>query len=213
MAWNLQLIGANAGMTAIVVLASYFLGCFATGYYLVKWKTGRDIRKIGSGNTGARNAGRALGRSAFFLTLIGDFFKGLAAVWLAFALTNNSNCALLALISVVIGHMWPIQLGFRGGKGISTSVGGLSLFLSLLGCFFLLFGVAFLLLRKTTLSGMVAYALLPAACFFLWLDEPQILSISILAALVIFAHRRNIIEDLTTLWRPSSSPKTNVKKL
>ena len=79
-----------------VASGSYVLGCYSTGYYLVRKRTGQDIRELGSGSTGARNAGRALGRSGFLLTMAGDLAKGGLAVWLALALTGNDRVALLA---------------------------------------------------------------------------------------------------------------------
>jgi len=214
MALNAQSIGGNAGMTVIVSVAGYLLGCIATGYYLVRWRTGLDVRKMGSGNIGARNVGRVMGRGGFLLTLIGDFAKGTAAVCLAFYLTHDPHQALFALIAVSAGHMWPVQLGFRGGKGISTSIGGMLLFPPLLGCFFLFCAVVFVLLRKMTLAGMVAYALLPAACYFLKWDGVMISSVSALAIMILLAHRNNIVEDILLLFRPSLSTKTvsSIKK-
>jgi glycerol-3-phosphate acyltransferase PlsY len=114
--------GDVSPLTALGVLAAgYALGCFSTGYYLVRNRTGMDIRELGSGSTGARNAGRVLGRQGFWLTMGGDMVKGGLTVWLTLALTGNYRLALLALLAVVAGHVWPAQLGFRGGKGVSTA--------------------------------------------------------------------------------------------
>src|ERR1035441_7362285 len=116
-------------LTALGVLAgSYVLGCFSTGYYLVRQRTGQDIRELGSGSTGARNAGRVLGCQGFWLTMAGDMAKGALAVWLALALTGNDRVAMLAWLAVVMGHIWPAQMGFRGGKGVSTSLAGLLIY-------------------------------------------------------------------------------------
>lgn len=211
MGWNSHFMTGGAGMTMVVILLSYLLGCLTTGYYIVKWKTGTDIRKTGSGNVGARNVGRVLGRWGFILTTLGDFTKGFLAVWLTILLTNQKELALLALIAVVAGHMWPLQLCFQGGKGICTSVGGLLLFPSLLGCFFLFFGVAYVVLRKTTLSGMVAYVFLPIVCLFLDLERAYLISFSILALLILFAHRNNVTKDVTLLLSSSPGvPKSNI---
>ena len=128
-----------------VVLGSYFLGCFSTGYYLVRQRTGQDIRELGSGSTGARNAGRVLGRPGFWWTMAGDLAKGGIAVGLALALTGSERVELLAWLAVVAGHIWPAQLGFRGGKGVSTSLMGLLVFdwrLALIYCVFFAAGWA-----------------------------------------------------------------------
>src|SRR5580693_6010407 len=101
-----------------VVLAAYVIGCFSTGYWLVRWKTGQDLRTLGTGSCGARNAGRALGSNGFALTLSGDLAKGGLAVWIAQTVTGNDFVALLSMMAVTAGHVWPAPLGFRGGKGI-----------------------------------------------------------------------------------------------
>lgn len=108
----------------LVLLLAYALGCLSAGYYLARWK-GLDLRAAGSGSTGARNAGRLLGKGAFALTFALDLLKGAGAVLLARALTPHPWAPALAWVVVVVGHVWPVQLGFKGGRGISPAVGGL----------------------------------------------------------------------------------------
>src|SRR5213082_212511 len=112
----------------LVMLLGYALGCFTSGYYLVRWRTGDDIRWLGSGSVGATNVGRVLGRPGFFLTVLCDFFKGLFAVWLARYFQLNPTGTVLAMVAVAIGHIWPAQLWFHGGKGVATSLGALLMF-------------------------------------------------------------------------------------
>src|SRR5882724_3203373 len=100
-----------------VAIGSYLLGCFTAGYYLVRWRIGQDIRELGSGNVGARNVGRILGVPGFLGTLLIDFAKGALAVWMTAHFTTRDNLAGLALVSVTVGHIWPIHLRFHGGKG------------------------------------------------------------------------------------------------
>ncbi len=76
MPWLEQLQSVDWGKGIGVVLGSYVLGCFTTGYYLVRWRTGQDLRGLGSGSVGAKNAGRVLGAMGFLLTLTGDLAKG-----------------------------------------------------------------------------------------------------------------------------------------
>ena len=83
MAWVEQLQSANWFQATGCALGAYLLGCLATGYYLVRARTGRDIREFDSGSTGARNVGRMLGKTGFGLTVLGDFGKGMLAVWSA----------------------------------------------------------------------------------------------------------------------------------
>ena len=113
------------GKETTVVLACYFLGCFTSGYYWVRLRTGLDIRAQGSGNVGARNVGRALGAPGFMVTFILDLLKGVLAVRMALFFGLNEDAVIAAMVAVVVGHTWPAQLRFRGGKGISTSLGAL----------------------------------------------------------------------------------------
>ena len=108
----------------VALLFAYGLGCLSAGYYLALWK-GLDLRTAGSGSTGARNAGRLLGKGAFVFTFGLDVFKGLAAVMVARLLVPSPWAPPLAWMLVVLGHVWPVQLGFKGGRGISPAVGGL----------------------------------------------------------------------------------------
>src|SRR5262245_25796362 len=111
-------------ITGSLVLLSYALGCFSTGYYLVRWRTGTDIRTLGTGSAGARNAGRVLGRAGFILVFAGDALKGALAVWLAKQAGLPPWGVAAALVAVVLGHLFPLQLGGRGGKGAATAFGG-----------------------------------------------------------------------------------------
>src|SRR5579859_7966679 len=116
---------APPGRVAGILAASYLLGCFTSGYYFVRWRLGQDIRDSGSGNVGARNVGRLLGAPGFLATTAADVAKGMLAVWLALEFTHDFRLAGLAMLTVVLGHIWPVQLGFRGGKGVATSIGAL----------------------------------------------------------------------------------------
>lgn len=111
---------------ALLFLGAYLAGCFNTGYYLVRWLRGRDIRMMHSGAAGARNASRILGAWGFVPVFVGDAAKGALVVALgAFAVRHGMAAYLLPWLIpvVVIGHIWPIQLGFRGGKGLSVAAG------------------------------------------------------------------------------------------
>jgi|SRR6516225_10172953 len=118
-----QTVATPFGEDVLIVVASYGIGCFTAGYYLFRWRTGCDIREHGSGNPGARNVGRLLGVGWFSATLLLDAGKGGLAVWLAcyFGLGHLGTVA--AMLAVVVGHVWPIQLHFRGGKGVAASLG------------------------------------------------------------------------------------------
>lgn len=198
-----QLQPVNWSEASCIAAAAYCLGCCATGYYLVRWRAGRDLRDVGSGSVGAKNAGRVLGWPGFLLTLMGDFAKGALAVWAARHFTKDDRLVALALLAVVIGHIWPAQLRFRGGKGISTSLGGvLMLSAPLALAFVFLFAAGFALLRKTVLPGLFAFACLPLVSMY-WASDPVALTtpgrtvaLGILAGLILLAHRRNLAAEL-----------------
>jgi acyl phosphate:glycerol-3-phosphate acyltransferase len=187
-------------------LVGYFLGCFATGYYLVRTRLGADIREMGSGNIGARNVGRVLGKSGFLLTVFGDFGKGALAVWLANEWTAEDDFASLAMLAAVAGHLWPAQLKFHGGKGVATSLGALLVFdFRLALAFAILFLSGFVFARKTTLPAMLAFATLPAAGWFFGQDKFSILLLATLAVMILFAHRKNLAGEFAAL--KSEPPK------
>jgi acyl phosphate:glycerol-3-phosphate acyltransferase len=182
-------------------LIGYFLGCFTTGYYLVHWRTGLDIREIGSGSCGARNVSRQLGKTGFFLTLIGDFSKGATAILLVRYLTGSETAVLWALLAVVAGHIWPVQLGFRGGKGVATCLGALTFFAFYLALAYgVLAVIGIAITRKSVLPGLVAFALLPAIAYFLKLDPQSLAAISVLASIILTAHYRNVIQEINELF-------------
>jgi len=94
-----QLHSADWTQASWIGLCAYLLGCFTTGYYLVRRRTGQDIRELGSGNVGAKNVGRVLGWTGFWVTLAGDSAKGALAVWSARRFTNDDNLAALAMLA------------------------------------------------------------------------------------------------------------------
>jgi glycerol-3-phosphate acyltransferase PlsY len=200
MPWMEQLRSADWNRAGCLGLAAYALGCFTTGYYLVRWRTGQDIRELGSGSVGARNVGRLLGRQGFLATMLADFGKGALAVWAARHFTANDRLLALAMVGVVAGHLWPVQLRFRGGKGMATSVGALLLYdYRLVVAFVLFFGGGLAVLRKTVIPGLFALACLPFTALFLGREAAEVIGCSILAGLVLLAHRKNLATEISLL--------------
>ena len=114
----------------IIIITAYLLGNISTSYIVAKRLAGVDIRTQGSGNAGSTNVLRTLGKKAGALTFIGDVLKGLIAVLLAkfiayIAHLDQATCAYLAVVAVVLGHNYPVFLGFKGGKGVATSLGSM----------------------------------------------------------------------------------------
>ncbi|QEM68827.1 glycerol-3-phosphate acyltransferase [Geobacter sp. FeAm09] len=188
--------------TVLAIIVAYLLGCFTTGYYLVRLSTGQDIRATASGNLGSRNVGRLLGTKGFILTFVGDAGKGVLAVWLARHLSPAPWLPCATLLAAVAGHIWPLQLGLRGGKGFATFAGGMILLKPLvLLAGLALCGVAYPFLRGTTKTGLVALACSPlfVVAGHLYSGTPPV-SVEtalycLLVLVVLYAHRNNIRKE------------------
>ena len=177
----------------VAIVVAYMIGCIATAYYVVRLRTGQDIRQLGSGNVGGRNAGRVLGRAGFAIVAVVDALKGLLVVLFARYLGAGEWTMALVMLAVLAGHIWPAQLGFRGGKGAATFIGalaGYNVMIALLtaGVFVLLFAI----LRSFTLAGLLALVLTPFGMLLLGQSQFEIIVVAVLVLLVIFAHRENL---------------------
>jgi glycerol-3-phosphate acyltransferase PlsY len=198
MAWIQQIFGQTVPISHIttIFLGCYVLGCFATGYYLVRWRLKLDVRQLGSGNVGARNVGRVLGAPGFLVTVAFDFAKGALAVGATRLFNDDGRLAGLAMLAVVLGHIWPIQLGFHGGKGVATTLGALAAYdYQLLLAFGVMFVGLFFIFQRTTLSGLMAFVLVPLAAMFLEPDNVKAVVTSLVAGLILLAHRKNLMEE------------------
>jgi glycerol-3-phosphate acyltransferase PlsY len=191
----IALISAHPYLT--VILGSYLLGSIPFGLILVRVFRGEDVRASGSGNIGATNVARAspvLGAA----TLILDAAKGMAAVVLARAFFGGTNVKLimtLAALCAVLGHMFPVWLKFRGGKGVATSLGSFLLLapksiLCIVGVFILVVAAT----RYVSLGSMLAAAAFPLLVLILHdFSEPgQLVFILVASLLILIKHRRNI---------------------
>ena len=188
------------GKEMLVMLAGYALGCFTSGYYLVRWRTGEDIRLLGSGSVGATNVSRVLGWPGFCLTVLCDFAKGMLAVWLAEYYHVNPTATVLTMLAVTTGHVWPAQLWFRGGKGVATSLGALLMFGYFIALIFTgLFLVLYAVVRNFVLAGLLGFALTPLALFLLDFPLTSVFGLSALALLILIAHRKNIPDEIAKL--------------
>jgi acyl phosphate:glycerol-3-phosphate acyltransferase len=179
----------------VCILFSYLIGSIPIGYLWVRYKTGKDIRKMDSGSTGASNVGRTLGPSGFLLTFMLDFSKGLFVVLCTRQSGFSSHEIIWFLIAVVMGHIWPIFLGFSGGKGIATSLGGWFMIQpTILLIFSILFMLLFSLTKKIILSGMIIYVFIPLILILLTFSWIDVFASAILSGLILWAHRTNIQE-------------------
>lgn len=181
----------------LIVLLAYMVGGFSAGYLSVRFVRGLDVRSMGSGGLGARNVGRVLGRRGFYLTLFADVLKGAVIVWLARWFEYPSIIVGAVVVAVIAGHIWPIWLQLRGGKGIATCLGAFSVFnykVLLIGGS--VFVVAYIISRKFLLSWVLAFLALPLLMFFLESPIYIVVSLFVSSAMVIYAHKENIKQAL-----------------
>jgi glycerol-3-phosphate acyltransferase PlsY len=181
-----------------VVLFAYLLGCFSTGYYLVRLRTGKDLRTMGSGATGGRNVARVLGTPGFLVTGAGDLAKAVLAVAVPIWFGLGPATIGAAMVAVTAGHIWPVQLGFRGGKGVAPFVGSTALGAPVALAIGALLGALFVLVsRRLNLGGLAGVALTPIVALALGAPIPIAAGILGSVALVVFAHRSNILGELS----------------
>ncbi len=175
-----------------LVVVGYLLGSIPFGLLIARTSGGVDVRRVGSGNIGATNVLRAAGKGAAALTLMLDVLKGWAPVALATSL--GEPAALLAAVGLAafLGHLYPIFLGLRGGKGVATSLGVL---LALNVPAALLIAAVWLLtaalIRYSSVAALVASVTSPV---FIWLVDgrpPCIVLTVVLAGFIVFRHRDN----------------------
>jgi glycerol-3-phosphate acyltransferase PlsY len=185
-------------MTAFLLTAaySYLLGSIPFGYILVRIFRGQDVRQTGSGNIGATNVSRTSPRLGA-LTLIFDALKGLAAVAVTRMLFPGHNVLLgTAALFAIVGHMFPVWLGFRGGKGVATGLGSFVLLMpKTILVMVAVFVVIFLAFRYVSLASILTVALFPLLAWILepYPDAPRMLAFIVSASLlIILKHHENI---------------------
>jgi acyl phosphate:glycerol-3-phosphate acyltransferase len=185
-------------MTTFVLTAaySYLLGSIPFGYLLVRVFRGQDVRQIGSGNIGATNVSRT-SKGLGALTLVLDALKGLAAVVITHMFFPGNKTLLgAAALFAIVGHMFPVWLRFRGGKGVATGLGSfIALTPKTVLVMFAIFVVIFLVFRYVSLASILTVAMFPLLA---WIIEPEratsrVLPFITAASLLIIAkHHENI---------------------
>jgi glycerol-3-phosphate acyltransferase PlsY len=181
----------------IIILIAYALGCFAVGYYLVRWRTGQDLHEMGSGATGGRNTGRVLGKSGAVITGIGDILKGVLAMAIALWFKLEPWALACVMVAVLAGHVWPIQLGFRGGKGLSAAFGAVLMYDYRIAVLTAVVALALLLIsRRNEFIFLIGMASSPIIAFALGHRWEIITGITVLILMIWFAHRANIRKSL-----------------
>jgi len=190
-----------------ILFTSYLLGSFPSGFLCAKNLKGIDLRDVGSGSTGATNVLRNVGKWPALIVFILDILKGFIAVKIAYFFLDDNIFQVLAGLSAIIGHIWPIWLKGRGGKAVAT---GLGMFIALswkVGlASFGTFLITISLTKIVSLSSIVAALLLPIYMFIYigFLEHPYSIFSLLVSILVIWKHRSNIQRILK-----SEEPKIN----
>ncbi len=189
----------------IVAIVAYLLGSISFSVIISKKLAGFDVREKGSGNAGATNVLRSVGKKGALLTLLGDALKGVVAILFAIlvgAIAKNADKSLLVQIAgilVVIGHTFPIFFEFKGGKGVATALGVLLMTNWKIGLICLVFALVLMILTKMVSMGSVGAAILfPVLTLFIQSNytvsdgSSYFIYSIILAVIVAFNHRSNI---------------------
>jgi acyl phosphate:glycerol-3-phosphate acyltransferase len=183
--------------TIILILISYCLGCFNTGYYYTRIKYKTDIRTVGTNVTGAMNVSRLTGKKGFLITFLGDGIKGALVVILARGFALEEWGILLCILAVLSGHIFPAQLHFKGGKGMSTIFGGLLAYQPFLILMLLLTCIVFYpFVRRYTITSLYAFLVFPLELFLTDYSTANVIFAILCAALILYACRENVKEYL-----------------
>jgi glycerol-3-phosphate acyltransferase PlsY len=183
-------------MMAAVILAGYLIGSIPFALMLARgW--GSDLRQVGSGNLGAANVMRASGVTAGVLVAALDIAKGAASVWLAARVSDGAGLPAAAGVAAVIGHIYPIWLRFRGGKGVATACGVFSMLTPVAVLPTLaIFAAVVWLTQYISLGSMLASIALPPMAYASGSPAPAVLAAAAASAIIVFRHRSNVLR----LW-------------
>lgn len=185
--------GLSGPATLIALVVGYLFGSIPFGIILTKLAGGPDLRSIGSGNIGATNVLRTGNKKLAAATLVGDMLKGTVAVLVGARFLGGPEAALAAGIGAFLGHLFPVWLGFKGGKGVATYLGVL---IGVKASIALIFAAIWLslayLFRYSSLAALVASLLTPLLLWF-WVGMPKAaLVMAGLTVLLWIMHRENI---------------------
>jgi len=183
--------------TILFGLLAYLMGSIPCGVLVAKTKS-INIKEHGSGNIGATNIARTLGKKEGFITLLGDSFKGILALWIcSFYLKSPLKLAIIGFMAF-LGHLFPIFLKFKGGKGVATGL-GIFLFLTPIAALgsIIVFSITLLFCRYVSLSSILGALALPSAGIILGVPQAYIVTGLIISILIIIKHRENIVRLVT----------------
>ena len=177
---------------ATVIVVSYLIGSTPFALLLAR-RWGSDLRVVGSGNLGAANVMRASGVRAGVLVAVLDMAKGAASVWLAARVSDGAELAAAAGLAAMVGHIYPLWLRFRGGKGVATACGVFAMLTPLaLPPALAIFAAVVWLTQYISLGSLLASMALPPLAYALGSPAPVVAAAAAAATLVVFRHRSNV---------------------
>lgn len=176
----------------LIVLLGYFIGSIPFALVLARYR-GLDLRKIGSGNLGAANVLRASGATAGVVVAVLDIGKGALSVLLADQLSDGSALPAMAGLAAIVGHIYPIWLRFRGGKGVATACGVFAVLTPLAAApAFAVFIATVWITRYISLGSVIASVVLPPVAYVTGSPPPVVASAVAASILIVFRHRSNL---------------------
>ena len=174
----------------LIVLISYFMGSIPFGFLLTKFFLKKDIRNIGSGNIGATNVLRTGNKLVGYITLILDITKAIVPILIV--KVQFPDFIFISSLSVFLGHVFPLWLKFKGGKGVATFVGILFCINYVLGFVFIIsWTIVFLISKYSSLASLLASFIVPIY-YYVLIDDKNYYFFIILFILVFYTHRENI---------------------
>lgn len=176
----------------LLMAGAYLLGNISPAYLLVKKQKNVDIRDVGSGNAGTTNALRFMGKKAALFVFLVDFFKGILASYIGYRL-GGLDMGYLCGISVIIGHVFPVLLKFKGGKGVATSIGAMIVLEPIMVLISVAVGVLFIAkFRYVSLGAIVGIMMFPAQMVFHGETGISMVISVLLWLFILYTHRTNI---------------------
>jgi acyl phosphate:glycerol-3-phosphate acyltransferase len=181
-------------VSLVAVLAAYLVGAVPIGWLVARAFGVGDIRRHGSGNIGATNVLRTVGRLPAIVTLLGDVLKGYLAVWLGTVLGGEQPAAAaMAAVAAVAGNCWSVFLGFRGGKGVATGLGALLRLVPLATLAAVpVFVIIVASFRYVSLGCLLAALCVPLGAFMLGYPRTTVLAALAITAIIVGRHHENI---------------------
>ena len=179
---------------AIVIIAAYLIGSIPFALILARRWSAADLRLVGSGNLGAANVMRASGVTAGVLVALLDVTKGAISVMLAARFSQDAAAPAAAGVAAIVGHIYPVWIRFRGGKGVATACGAFSILTPFaIPPLLVIFLITVTLTKYISLGSMVVTIALPPLAYATGSPAPAVVAASVAAVIIVVRHRSNLL--------------------